>query len=139
MISRKGEFIVGESIRIELFTGRYGVARLAGGSRIPEWAAGEFTSITATPDEVSVTCPEALIPEGTRSERGWRVLKLTGPLDFALVGILARISGILAEEKISIFAISTFDTDYILVKDDNASQAVKALMDNGFEVYERTS
>lgn len=127
---------MGDAIRIELLAGRYGVARLAGGSKIPGWATGEFTSVTATADEVSVTCPEAFIPEGTRCEKGWRVLKLIGPLDFALVGILARLSGILAEKKISIFAISTFDTDYILVKDDKTSLAARALVDNGFEVYE---
>lgn len=124
---------MGDAIRIELLAGRYGVARLAGGSHVPEWATGEFTSMSATPDEVSVTCPEAYIPEGTRCEKGWRVLKLIGPLDFSLVGILARISGILAENKISIFAISTFDTDYVLVKDDKVNQAVEALTDNGFE------
>lgn len=129
---------MGDAIRIELLTGHYGVARLEGGSRFPEWAKGEFTSVTATSDEVSITCPEVFIPEGIRCEKGWRVLKLIGPLDFALVGILAGISGILAEKKISIFAISTFDTDYILVKDDKVSEAVEALMDNGFEVYERT-
>ncbi|ETA80811.1 ACT domain-containing protein [Youngiibacter fragilis] len=130
---------MGDAIGIELLAGSYGVARLEGGSRFPEWAAGEFITISAAHDELSVTCPEVSIPEGIRCERGWRVLKLIGPLDFALVGILAEISGILAEKKISIFAISTFDTDYILVKDDKVSEAVGALADNGFKVYERTT
>lgn len=123
-----------EMIRMKLLDGRYGVARLESGMGIPDWAKGEFTSITATPDELSVTCAEECIPEGVRCESGWRVLKVLGPLDFSLVGILSRISGIMAKEGISIFAISTFDTDYILVKDEKAEAAVSALKAEGFEV-----
>ncbi|MBP1917781.1 ACT domain-containing protein [Youngiibacter multivorans] len=123
-----------EALRIELLCGRYGVARLAAGSEIPNWAKGEFISITSTPDELSVTCPEDSIPDGIKCEKGWRVLKLLGPLDFALVGILSRISSILADKQISIFAISTFDTDYILVKNDKVQNAVLALNDEGFVV-----
>lgn len=123
-----------EMIRMKLLNGIYGVARLDSGMEIPDWAKGEFTSITSTPDELSVTCSEEYIPEKVRCESGWRVLKVIGPLDFSLVGILSRISGIMAKEGISIFAISTFDTDYILVKDEKIEAAVNALKAEGFEV-----
>jgi len=123
-----------EALRIKLLSGRYGVARLSGGSLIPDWIKGEFISVTLTTDELSVTCLEDCIPDGITCEKGWRVLKILGPLDFALVGILSRISGILAEKQISIFAISTFDTDYILVKNDKTPNAVAALKEEGFVV-----
>ncbi len=77
----------------------------------------DFCSITRTADEVSIVCPLGRVPDDVRRESGWRCLKVEGPLDFALTGILASLAVPLAQAGISIFAISTYDTDYLLVKD----------------------
>jgi hypothetical protein len=93
-----------------------------------------FLSVTKTPEEFSIVCPETEVPRNCRSETGWRALKVKGPLDFELTGILAGISGVLSEAGISIFAISTFDTDYILVRSKRLQSAVSALEAAGYRV-----
>ena len=105
------------------------VVRLDALSTIPSWAidGGDFFSITRTQDELSVVCLEDKVPQGLKVERGWRCLKVEGPLDFGLTGILSSLAKPLAEAKISIFAISTFDTDYIMVKKENLQRAVEVL------------
>lgn len=95
------------------------------------WAKGEFVSITKTKDECSVICSKACIPEGVKHEGPWRVLKVEGPLDFSLIGILSFISNTLANAGISIFAISTYDTDYILVKNEKTNEAKECLQEAG--------
>lgn len=109
---------------------QYGVCRLKN-TEDTNWAKGEFVSITNTQDECSVVCPKACIPEGIKYEGPWSVLKVEGPLDFALIGILSFISNTLANAGISIFAISTYDTDYILVKSEKINEAKKCLQDVG--------
>ncbi len=105
------------------------VARLAPSSDIPGWAlAGEgFYSITKTDDELSVVCLEDQVPQDVKVEKGWRCLKVEGPLDFGLTGILSSLASPLAEAKISIFAISTFDTDYLMIKKENFEKAIAVL------------
>ena len=105
------------------------VVRLNTLSNIPSWAmeAGDFFSITKTQDELSVVCSEDRVPQDVKVEKGWRCLKVEGPLDFGLTGILSSLAQPLAEAKISIFAISTFDTDYIMVKKENLQRAVAIL------------
>lgn len=113
----------------------YGVCRLDKTDLIPQWAKeGDFFSVTKTSDELSVVCSQDSIPDGIKYESEWRVLKVEGPLDFSLTGILASISRILAQKGISIFAISTYDTDYILVKNKDIDNAVLALANEGYEV-----
>lgn len=113
----------------------YGVCRLDRGSKIPDWAyEGPFYSISNTEDELSIVCVQKNIPDGLLVEKDWRVLKVEGPLDFELVGILASISKVLADCKISIFAISTYDTDYILVKDLDLDNAIKALKEAEYTI-----
>ncbi len=114
------------------------VCRLSGAanheSRNGDFADGLFFSITRTADEVSIVCPEKDAPEGARVESGWRVMKVEGPLGFSLVGILASISAPLADAGVSIFAVSTFDTDYVLVKEASLEEAVSALEGAGHSV-----
>ena len=94
-----------------------------------------FCFAAATDEERSLVCPEALVPDNTTErDDGWRGFRVMGQLDFSLIGILARISTILAENGISIFAISTFNTDYILVKEEKFEQALSVLKDNGYEM-----
>ncbi len=88
-------------------------------------------SITKTLEELSVICTSSIPVDSDICETGWSCLKVLGPLDFSLTGILANVSAILANEKISIFAISTYDTDYILIRSDTLSLAKKALKSSG--------
>ena len=107
--------------------------RLDAGASIPAVVLDSpFFAVTRTPDELSIVVPEGLAMPDTRRESGWACIKVSGPLDFGLTGILAGIANILAEEGISIFSVSTFDTDYILVKKDVAPQAVQALKQAGY-------
>ncbi len=85
-------------------------------------------------DELSVVCPQELVPEDVRSEGGWRALKLEGPFEFSEVGVLASVAAPLAEAEVGIFAVSTFDTDYVLVKREQLQPAVAALRGRGHEV-----
>jgi hypothetical protein len=87
--------------------------------------------VTRTPDELSVVADEAAVPAGVRAERGWRALQVAGPLDFNLTGILASLAYPLARAGISLFAVSTFDTDYVLIKEDKLHDALAALQAAG--------
>lgn len=95
------------------------------------WATGSFVSITRTRDELSIVCNERDVPSGVKADRGWRALKIEGPLDLALTGVLASIAVPLAEAQINLFAISTFDTDYVLVKADRVAEAIGVLRNAG--------
>ena len=120
-------------MKITVLNGTYAVARLSGNHEIPTWATtGSFFSISKTPDELSVVCSQDLVPKVVKCETNWRVLKVEGPLDFGLTGILASIANPLADAGISIFALSTFDTDYVMVKADRLPSAEQALRDAGF-------
>jgi hypothetical protein len=90
--------------------------------------------IAKTYDELSIVCPDYLKLNSNESESGWAALEVLGPLGFSMTGILSNISGILAQEKISIFAISTFDTDYILIKQEFMDNAINSLQKNGYNV-----
>jgi hypothetical protein len=124
-------------LTMRLLRGKYGVCRLDKTDLIPEWAQNsDFSSITRTLDELSIVCIEESIPNYIKHEKDWRILKIEGPLDFSLIGILASISTILAQKGISIFAISTYDTDYILVKNKDINSAIVALADEGYEIID---
>ncbi len=104
------------------------VCRLNKDARIPSWVENDdYFSITKTNNELSIVCPENQVPDDIEAEKDWRAFKVEGPLDFSLTGILASLANPLAEAKISIFAISTYDTDYLLVKEDKLNEAVKVL------------
>ena len=102
---------------------------------MPDWAASAtgFVSITRTPDELSVVCPEGTVPAGVRVETGWALMKLRGPFPFDQVGVLASFASPLAAAGVSLFALSTFDTDYVLVKEERVGAAVEALRAAGHE------
>ena len=106
------------------------VCRLDSQTAIPEWVFQSdptFVSITRTTEELSIVCEQSVVPEGIESQKDWFALKVEGPLDFSLTGILFSISEPLAHAKISIFAISTFNTDYILIKEHNRQNALEVL------------
>lgn len=116
----------------------FGICRLQSSAEMPTWATeNPFFSITRTPEELSVVCPTASIPAEVPAERGWRCLKVHGPLAFGQTGVLLSLAGPLAAAGISIFALSTYDTDYLLVKGDDLLRAVEALRSVGHEVSDK--
>jgi hypothetical protein len=114
---------------------RFGIARMDPSAPWPEWLSQSgFSSITRTSEELSIVCEESLVPPGVKVEPGWGAIKIEGPLDFDLVGILSSIAGALADAGISLFAVSTFDTDYVMVRQERMESAIEALMRVGHRV-----
>lgn len=91
-----------------------------------------FFSMTCTPEELSIVCLDSIVPNEVQCERGWRALRVNGPLDMALTGVLSSLLLPLAEAGISIFALSTYDTDYVLVRQERLAEAVQALTAAGY-------
>ena len=112
------------------------MCRLAADDEFPRWAlsGGGFASVARTAHELSLVCAEDAVPQGIQCEPGWRLFKIEGPLDFALTGILASVAQPLAEAGVSIFAISTYETDYVMVKEQDVEKAVLALAAAGHRV-----
>jgi hypothetical protein len=117
-----------------LLPGTFAVCRLDGTAPLPEVTGTDFFSITRTRDEVSLVCREDSVPAGSRAEPGWRCLRVADTLDFALVGVLAALLQPLAEVGVSVFVLSTFDTDYLLVREEALGAAVAALWQAGHRV-----
>jgi hypothetical protein len=114
-------------LRIRVLPQRCAVSRLAPDAPIPEWARGAFVSVTRTAAELSVVCDEAGVPADVAAQRGWRALEVEGPIPFETTGVAAAIASPLAEAKISVFMVATFDTDYVLVKAESLDDALAAL------------
>lgn len=112
--------------RLRVMPGRYAVCRLPSSSPVPA-AEGAWVSVTRTPDELSMVCAESAAPAGARIEDGWIGLAVQGPLPFTATGVLAAIATPLADAAVSIFVVSTFDTDYVFVKQAQLRQAADAL------------
>lgn len=118
---------------IEAIRGRFSVCKLSDAEGV--LPGGEFTFFARTDGELSLVCRSEAVPENTLSRAdGWRTFRVQGTLDFSLVGILADISRVLAEEKIGIFAVSTYDTDYILTAEADFGRALTALGNAGYEI-----
>ena len=123
---------------LAILPGLFAVCRLRTDEEIPPWASSSsFCSFTRTPEELSIVCPQELVPERVTAEVGLRALKVEGKLDFNMIGILSSITSVLAGTGISIFAISTFDTDYIFVNAQDLNRGVAALRNAGHRVVER--
>lgn len=121
-----------------LIPGTYAISRLPAGAHVPAWASapGFFSSITRTAEELSIVCEECHLPPDLggpelRVERDWALLKLHGPFPLDAIGILASVAKPLAEADISLLALGTFDTDYVLVKRAHVERAVAALIEAG--------
>lgn len=113
----------------------YAVVRLDPDEDVPAWAwVGAVSSVTRTESELSIVCVEAAVPTEASAERGWRMLEVAGPLAFTLTGVLSSLTVPLAAAEIPLFAISTFETDYLLVREPNLARAVAALGDAGHAV-----
>lgn len=122
-----------------LFEGCLAVCRLPANSPVPAWAfaKGPVNSVTRSAEELSVICNETAVPAGVRAERGWRVMKVENTLNFALTGILVSLADPLAEAGVSIFTVSTFDSQYLMVKEASIELALKILVNAGHEIQAR--
>lgn len=121
--------------------GIWAVARLDAGSPVPEWAmSGRFCSVTRTEAELSIVCPQESVPPQARREDGWALIEVRGPFPFSATGILSSFAEPLAAAGVSIVALSTFDTDYFLVKMDEVERAAAVLCEAGhIRVQTRTA
>lgn len=137
--------------KLELLPEVYAICRFDAGAELPRLESESLLSVTRTPDELSVVCSERDLQslleyrstskdspgEGTRKPQvapGWRCLRVAGTLEFEIVGVLAELTGCLADSRVSLFALSTFDTDYLLVKADDLEAAVHAFVERGHSV-----
>lgn len=130
--------------RISWLFGAYAICRLDPAAPLPEShasddsgrgrgaAGGALFSATRTAAELSIVCPEEDAPPGGRCEPGWRAMSLEGPIPFETTGVLAALASALGAAGVSIFAVSTFDTDYLLVRGADAVRAEAALVSAGF-------
>lgn len=128
---------MGGAVQLDVHAERLAVCRLDPSHPAPTWATeagGPMTSVTRTTDELSVVVPEGVVPDDVTAERGWRALSVQGPLDFSLTGVLASLSRPLADAEVPVFVISTYDTDWLLVGEDDLARAVDVLRTAGHQV-----
>ncbi len=118
-------------LSLEWVPGRFAVCRLGADEAVPDWALASgspgLLSVTHTDRELSIVAGKDRVPASTRAERGWVALRVGGTLDFGLVGVLSRLTGALATAGVSVFAVSTYDTDILLVKATDSARALEAL------------
>jgi hypothetical protein len=118
-----------DKLTLEWLPGRLAICRLDADDPIPAWARQPMplASITRTDRELSIVAAEELVPESVKAERGWVGLRIAGTLDLTLIGVLSRLTGALAEANVPVFVISTYDTDILLVRAEDAEGAREAL------------
>jgi hypothetical protein len=121
-------------LRLTILPAPVAVCRLSPEAPIPSWSRGAFTSITRTANELSIVCDDDAVPPDVQAERGWRVLMLEGPIPFAMTGVASALLAPLADAQISIFLISTYDTDYLLLKAAGFERGVDVLRGAGYDV-----
>jgi hypothetical protein len=122
-------------LRLLLQDDAYAVCKLDPNTPIPAWATkGDFFSVTGSADELSIVCRQDAAPHDVRCEPGWRCLRVAGAMPFSIVGVLASLTAPLAEAGISLFAVSTFDTDYLFVKEEKLEAAIAALERRGHTI-----
>lgn len=130
---------------LQLIAGEFAVCRLPASEPVPAWAglghhrlgdggSALFSSVTRTPDELSIICPAGQVPAGVKHEAGWRLLKFQGPFAFAETGILSSVLAPLAAAKIGILATATFDTDYVMIKSAQLGEACRVLQAAGHKI-----
>lgn len=120
---------VANKLTLSVLQTKLAVCRLESHAAIPSWvhAKSEFLSITRTKDELSIVCDKNIVPQNVKSVTSWSAFRIEGPLDFNLIGILSSLLDPLAKGGVSVFTVSTFDTDYILVKEQNLQKAIAIL------------
>lgn len=123
------------ALTFQLQSGYYSLCRLAPEQTIPDWVYGSaFFNISKTSDELSIVCESRLVPVEEKQNGQWRLLKILAVLDLSLTGITAQFSTVLADAAVNICVIATYDTDYVMVKEEKLSAAIEALKNAGFTV-----
>ena len=128
----------GLKMTLELLPTPLAICRLSADAELPTWISGDFQSVTRTRSELSVVCEVDTVPETVHAEKGWRCLRVAGTLEFDLTGILASLITPLAKAQVSVFALSTFDTDYLLIKSGALNAALQVLQSEGHEIRRLT-
>lgn len=123
------------TLNLEVLPGLLAVCRLPAGCPPPDWlAGGTLNSVTRSADETSIVCDATVVPPDVTVESSWRAIKVEGPLDFGVTGVLLSVAQPLADAGVSIFALSTYDTDYVLVKESALPEALVALSSAGHRI-----
>jgi hypothetical protein len=122
-----------------VWAGRWAVSRLAPDAPVPEWARRQspLTVIARTAEELSLVTRESDVPDGVAGERGFRVIKIEGPIAFQVTGVIASFATPLASAGIAIFPCSTYETDYVLVRETDLTRAIDTLRLAGWKVRQR--
>ena len=125
-------------MKLKFLSGEFAICQFLPDQQLPEWVSrprnfGILATIW-TPDEVTVVCTQEDIPHGTKSSCGWHCFRVEGTLDFGVVGVIARLSELLAQAEIPIFVISTYNTDYVLIPGRQQQTAAKVLQNAGYEI-----
>ena len=129
------EHITAPKLTFIILRETFAICRLDKDAPIPNWAfQSPLFSVTRTKDELSIVCPQINVPKGIVCNQGWSCLKVKGPLDLSLTGIISSIAATLEKEGISLFSISTYDTDYVMVKEKDLERAIFALTDVGHRI-----
>ncbi|MCK4984650.1 MAG: ACT domain-containing protein [Desulfobacterales bacterium] len=124
-----------KKLTLKILPNRLAVCRLNADAPLPDWIdESDFSSVTRTEAELTIVCDQELVASGTTSETGWRCIKVEGPLDFSEIGIVLSLTQPLAESGVAVFLISTFDTDYLMVKEKDLANAIDALSAQGHQV-----
>ena len=124
-------------LTITVHPDRYAICRLGAEAPLPAWAGGgDFLSVTRTAQELSVVCADSMVPESAHAERNRRLLQIEGTLAFSLIGVLASVAAPLAAAEISTFAVSTYDTDYLLVSEKDLPRAEEVLEAAGHTIHQ---
>ena len=120
------------NLTLHLMPQKYAVCQIQHNGHIPTWALiGDFVSLTRTDHELSVVCMQENVPDNVQAERNWRCVRVQGAFDFSVAGVHVSLAVPLAEAQISILAIATYETDYLLVKEQDLARAEKVLKDAG--------
>ncbi len=128
--------VAARHFELTLLPERFAISRLVADAPIPAWATqGPFFSVTRTGDELSIVSELSRVPVGVQSQPGWPVFKVHGPFVLSEIGVLSALAAPLAEAKISLFAVSTFDTDYLLVAVETLPAAIHALGQAGHTIH----
>ena len=124
-------------LEINILKEGYALALLPSGSPMPSWVSGPFTAVISSAEGITVVCPEDNLPDGLKAQSGFRCLQIAGVFDLASVGVLASVAQPLAAAGISLFAYATWETDYVLIQEENLTPAISTLTEAGHAVRQR--
>lgn len=126
-------------LQMSLLKDIFGIYALENSAPIPDWAAkASMCSITRTKKELTIVCPQSIIPAESDCDSNWRCFRIDGSFDLNEIGVISCISAPLAEAGISIYVVSTYDTDYFLIKDNAAEKAIAVLTEDGHKIIRET-